>query len=79
MRDQNIGDVLISDDGQLRGGITDRDLAVRAVALMREHSLRRSPVVQDARLVRVISLGDLAIERDTDSALADISAAKPNQ
>jgi CBS domain-containing protein len=49
-----------------------------AVRLMREHDIRRLPVVQDGRAVGIVSLGDLAVERDSDSALADISTADPN-
>jgi CBS domain-containing protein len=49
-----------------------------AIRLMREHDVRRVPVVQDGRPAGVVSIGDLAVERDTDSALADISAASPN-
>ena len=50
-----------------------------AVRLMRERSIRRLPVVEDDRPVGVVAIGDLAIERDSDSALADISAAPPNK
>lgn len=57
---------------------TPDDDVERAATLMREHSLRRLPVVDSGRLVGVISLGDLAIERDPTSALADISATRPN-
>lgn len=50
-----------------------------AVTLMREHAVRRLPVVGDDGIpVGVVSLGDLAIERDPASALADISQAPPN-
>ena len=49
-----------------------------AVKLMREGSLRRLPVVEDGRPVGIVSLGDLAIEREPESALADISAAPAN-
>jgi hypothetical protein len=35
-------------------------------------------VVDDGNLVGVVSLGDLAMERDPRSALADISEAPPN-
>ncbi|CAL9341445.1 CBS domain-containing protein [Streptomyces sp. enrichment culture] len=49
----------------------------RAVRLMREHAVRRMPVVDSGKLVGVISLGDAAMERDPDSALAGISAARP--
>ncbi len=50
-----------------------------AVALMRERALRRLPVVEDGQPVGILSLGDLAVERDSDSALADISASDPNR
>ncbi len=49
-----------------------------AIKLMREHDVRRLPVVQDGRPVGILAIGDLAVERDSDSALADISAAPPN-
>ncbi|MGW0396008.1 CBS domain-containing protein, partial [Streptomyces sp. NPDC003042] len=32
MRDADIGDVLVTDDGRLRGVATDRDLVVRVLA-----------------------------------------------
>jgi len=57
----------------------DEDLD-RAVELMRENSVRRLPVVDEGRHpVGIVSLGDMAIERDPESALGDISAAKSNQ
>ncbi|MET7922252.1 CBS domain-containing protein [Streptomyces avermitilis] len=57
----------------------DDDLAL-AVEVMREHSVRRVPVVDEERHpVGIVSLGDLAIERDSESALGDISAARSNQ
>ena len=50
-----------------------------AVRLVREYAVRRLPVVTaDGTPVGVVSIGDLAVERDTDSALAEISAAEPN-
>jgi signal-transduction protein with cAMP-binding, CBS, and nucleotidyltransferase domain len=110
MRDAGIGDVLVVEDGRLRGVATDRDLVVRAMAegrdpertpvravcstelvsirpeddvdtavmVMRRNALRRLPVTEDGRPVGIVSLGDLAMERDRSSALADISAARPN-
>ena len=54
------------------------DRVEKVVDLMREHAIRRIPVVEDGRLAGVISIGDLAIERDSDSALADIAAAREN-
>lgn len=112
MRDEDIGAVLVTEGGELRGLVSDRDLVVRAVAgggdpgrttvatacsedlvtvgpdddlgravhVMREHSVRRVPVVDEGHhAVGIVSIGDLAIERDPDSALGDISAAEPNQ
>lgn len=49
-----------------------------AVTLMRSYAVRRLPVVHDGSVVGVVSLGDLARERDPGSALADISAAPPD-
>jgi CBS domain-containing protein len=49
-----------------------------AVQLMREHAVRRVPVVDHGHPVGIVSLGDLALERDPESALGDISAARPN-
>jgi CBS domain-containing protein len=49
-----------------------------AIRVMREHDIRRVPVVQNGRPVGIVSLGDLAVERDDSSVLADISAASPN-
>ncbi|UGY91361.1 CBS domain-containing protein [Streptomyces gobiensis] len=51
----------------------------RAVQLMRERAVRRLPVVEGSRAVGIVSLGDLAVERDPGSALSDISAAEPNE
>lgn len=50
----------------------------KAVDLMRRHALRRLPVCEGERLVGIVSIGDLAIEQDSRSALADISAAPAN-
>lgn len=110
MRDADIGDVLVMNDGTLCGLVTDRDIVVRAIAegadpqftklneicthevitvapddavedvirIMREKAVRRVPVVEGRRPVGIVSIGDLAIERDEESALADISAAESN-
>ena len=50
-----------------------------ALRKMREADIRRLPVVRDGQPVGIVSLGDLAVESDTDSTLADISAASPDQ
>ncbi|MFI1358594.1 CBS domain-containing protein [Streptomyces sp. NPDC020898] len=110
MRAQDVGDVLVADEGLLVGVLTDRDIMLRAVAegadpltvsaravctpdpvvigpddavstavtLMREYAVRRLPVVEHGAPVGIVSLGDLAVSRDPDSALADISRADPD-
>ena len=70
----NVGDVCSSDVATLTPDQSVDD----AVRLMREHDIRRIPVVQDGRPAGIVTLGDLAVEQDPDSALADISAAPPN-
>ena len=49
-----------------------------AVALMRANALRRLSEADDDQVIGIVSLGDLAIDRDPKSALADISAMPPN-
>jgi CBS domain-containing protein len=110
MRDADIGDVIVIENNQICGIVTDRDIVVRAVAeardpatttladlcshplvtvtptdsieqavqLMRSKAIRRVPVVEGGQAVGIVSLGDLAVERDPGSALGDISAAPPN-
>jgi len=50
-----------------------------AVKLMREKAIRRIPVVEADRAIGILSIGDLAQDRDPSSALSDISSAPPNQ
>jgi|SRR5690606_5454108 len=111
MRLSSIGDVLVEDDGEICGIVTDRDIVIRCIAgggdpntdtlgsicsrqiatlaptdavdaaveLMRSKGIRRIPVVEQGMPVGIVSLGDLAVERDPRSALGGISAAAPNQ
>jgi CBS domain-containing protein len=110
MRQLDIGDVLVEQEGRLAGIVTDRDIVVRAIAegrdatsklgdivssevvcittaespddairLMRERALRRVPVIENGRPVGIVSLGDLAEERDPRSVLGEISSAPPNR
>lgn len=110
MRDEDIGDVVVTDGQQVRGIVTDRDIAVRRVAewqdlathtvgeicstdvvtvepdadvheaaqKMREASVRRLPVIENGTPIDIVSIGDLAVAIDPDSALAEISADVPN-
>jgi CBS domain-containing protein len=50
-----------------------------AVVMMKERAIRRVPVVEDSRAVGILSLGDLARDRDLRSALGEISSAPPNR
>ncbi len=58
--------------------IAPTDSADDAIRLMRERALRRVPVVENGRPVGIVSLGDLAGERDPRSLLGEISTAPPN-
>ena len=49
-----------------------------AVGIVREHNVRRIPVVQDGRPAGIVSIGDLSVQRDMGSALADISSEPAN-
>ncbi len=70
-----VGDIASRDPTAIESDRPEQD----AVALMRERALRRLPVVEAGQPVGILSLGDLAVERDSDSALADISASDPNR
>jgi CBS domain-containing protein len=59
--------------------VNPTDPVEEAINLMREKAVRRILVVKDDRPVGIVSIGDLAVERDRQSALGDISAAPPNQ
>lgn len=58
--------------------VAPSDTVDSVVRLMRDNALRRVPVFDGDRAVGIVTLGDLAMERDEHSALADISAAPPN-
>ena len=59
--------------------VASGDEVEAAIRLMRERTFRRVPVVEEGQPVGILSIGDLAVERDSDSALAEISAADPNR
>jgi CBS domain-containing protein len=42
-----------------------------AAALMSEHQIRRLPVVENDRLVGIVSIGDLAVKEGKDSRVGD--------
>jgi CBS domain-containing protein len=49
-----------------------------AARMMRDRAIRRLPVVQGGKAVGIVSLGDLAMDRDPSSVLGGISAARPS-
>jgi CBS domain-containing protein len=63
--------------GNLIGVEADAD-AREAARLMREHAVRRLPVIEDGQVAGVVSLGDLAMQDDPASALATLSQATAN-
>jgi signal-transduction protein with cAMP-binding, CBS, and nucleotidyltransferase domain len=109
MRDWGVGAVLVISNELLHGLVTDRDLAIRAVAearaadepvgplssgnligvnedadaseaarLMRDHAVRRLPVLEDGQVTGIVSLGDLALRDDPASVLAELSRDTAN-
>ena len=63
--------------GNLIGVNADAD-ADEAVRLMREHAVRRLPVIEDGQVAGLVSLGDVALREDPASALAELSRATAN-
>lgn len=70
----------------LVGDICSRDLAAlgpdddvaQALRLVRERAVRRIPILAEGTPVGVVSVGDLALEKDLGSALSGVSAAPPD-
>ncbi|MGC4807110.1 CBS domain-containing protein [Micromonospora sp. DT233] len=58
--------------------VSQHDDVVAAADLMRTYAVRRLPVTEEGRLIGLISMGDLAVEREPQSVLADISTDDPN-
>jgi CBS domain-containing protein len=58
--------------------LSPQDTVDNAIALMARKAIRRVPVVDEGRPVGILSLGDLAQNRDPRSALGGISSATPN-
>jgi CBS domain-containing protein len=59
--------------------LSPEDSVEDAIRIMRDQAVRRIPVVENHRPVGIVSIGDLAVERDPNSALADISVADPDE
>ena len=58
----------------LIGVDADADIGV-AARLMREHAVRRLPVLQDGQVTGIVSQGDLVIPDGPDAGLAEIAGA----
>ncbi len=97
MRESDIGSIPVNDGENIVGMITDRDIAIRNVALqhnpdmpveeimtaniincspettveeaadlMSKYQVRRLPVIENGRLIGIVSLGDFATEEETE-------------
>jgi CBS domain-containing protein len=54
------------------------DAVETATRILRDRAVRRLPVMADGTPVGVVSIGDLALDKDERSALSQISASGPN-
>jgi signal-transduction protein with cAMP-binding, CBS, and nucleotidyltransferase domain len=59
--------------GNLIGVDADADVH-EAMRLMRQHAVRRLPVLEDGQVAGIVSLGDLAMQDEPDLAFAQLSA-----
>ncbi|MFC3419949.1 CBS domain-containing protein [Salinicoccus hispanicus] len=115
MMELDVGSIPVTEDGNLRGIITDRDLVIRGIAaqfsldtpvnrilssdnvtgtpdmdveeaanIMAQQQIRRLPIIEDNRVVGIVSLGDVAVDEedpeDSEVALEEISKpAEPDK
>jgi len=63
--------------GNLVGVDANAD-ADEAARLMRQHAVRRLPVIANGQVAGIVSLGDLALRDDPASVLAELSLATAN-
>ena len=59
--------------GNLIGVDADADVQ-EAMRVMRQHAVRRLPVLEDGQVAGIVSLGDLAMQDEPDLAFAQLSA-----
>lgn len=77
--DQDISDLAVGEIcSQNLFTVKPDDSIDTAVSQMRAHAVRRLPVMENGKCVGIVSLGDLALQKDPHSALGEISAAVPN-
>jgi CBS domain-containing protein len=81
MRDQDIGDVLVQDDGGALGIVTDRDIVTRAVAAGRDPAdVRLSEIcTANVRTVNVDTPVDEVIRLMSDSAVRRVPVCEGNR
>jgi CBS domain-containing protein len=73
-KEVTLGDICTRDDQTVTLDTSIDDV----IRLMSDRAVRRVPVVDAGRPVGIVALGDLAVDRDRRSLLADISAAPPS-
>jgi len=80
--DRDIVVRVVAEGGQLNGPVRDivtsalvsatPEMSTREAAeLMSEHQIRRLPVVENDRLVGIVSIGDLAVKEGKDGRIGD--------
>jgi CBS domain-containing protein len=80
--DRDIVVRVVAEGGQLNGPVRDivsgtlvsasPDMSTREAAdLMSEHQIRRLPVIENDRLVGIVSIGDLAVKEGKDGRIGD--------
>ena len=80
--DRDIVVRIVAEGGQLNRPVRDiasnslvaasPEMSTReAAALMSEHQIRRLPVVENERLVGIVSIGDLAVKEGRDGRIGD--------
>ncbi len=115
MMELDVGSIPVTEDGNLRGIITDRDLVIRGIAsqfsletpinrilsssyvtgtpdmdveeaanIMAQEQVRRLPIIEDNKVVGIVTLGDVAVDEedpeDSEEALEEISKpAEPDK
>ena len=82
LTDRDIVVRVVAEGGQLNGPVRDivsrslvsatPDMSTREAAdLMSEHQIRRLPIVENDRLVGIVSIGDLAVKEGKDGRIGD--------
>jgi CBS domain-containing protein len=73
-QDVTVGEICTADAVTVEADTSVEDV----IRLMSDKAVRRVPVVDGGNPIGIVSIGDLALDRDRRSLLGDISAAPPN-